>query len=101
MSVGDVEHQAERMSCGIAIHPEVVPVRYVGHPRGTECEHLLLGGIDVLDLDVEVELLGTVRVGETRRLMVGRQLEGYPAAGRLGEHRPRLVLGVELAAQNL
>ena len=55
-----------------------------------------LRGIDVLDLDVQVELLRGSRVGELRRLMLRRELKREPPPRRLGEHRPGFVFLADL-----
>jgi len=49
-----------------------VPAR---QPPGTQCQHPRLGGVDVVDHDVEMDLLRPAWVGPPRRLEIGRQLE--------------------------
>jgi Protein of unknown function (DUF3060) len=62
----------------------------VGHPAGAQGEYLTLGGVDVVDPDVEVELLRSARVGKPRRLMLRGVLEGEATALRVGQHHPRV-----------
>jgi hypothetical protein len=51
---------------GVAEHPEGVVLVGVRHPRGTQLDDLAFRVVDavVLDLDVEVKLLGAARVGK-------------------------------------
>jgi hypothetical protein len=53
-------------------HPERVVdlVSDARDPGGAKGKRLLLGLVGVLDPDVEVELLGRVRVGEARRFVL-------------------------------
>ena len=85
----------------VAEDTEVFLARRVGHPRGAQFEHIGFGPVDVVDLDVEVELLGAVRIRERGRLMVGGELEGEPAPRRIIEGHPRLVVGLDVPAQHL
>ena len=87
------------MAGGIAVHAVRVVLDGVGHPGGPQRQHLLLRGIDVVDLDVQMELLRSARVGEPRRLVLGGELKREPAPRRLGEHTPRVVFLVQAAAQ--
>src|SRR3954454_9383302 len=57
--------QAERVACGASEHPEPVLAVSIGHAGRPEGEDVTLGGVDVVDLDVEVELLRALRVGES------------------------------------
>ena len=56
-------------------HSKVVS-RLDGRLTGTERDNLAFAFIEVLHLEVDVRLLGTVRTGPDRRLMIWRQLEG-------------------------
>ena len=87
------------MACGVAEHPEPVPAMGVGHAGGAQRQDVALGGVDVVDLDVEVKLLRAPRVGKSRRLMLRRQLKREPPARRIGQNRPRLVFLRDSAAE--
>src|SRR6185295_5491330 len=80
-------YEAERMPGRVRIYPgAAVPAR---QPPGTERQHARLGGGDVVDHDVEMDLLRPARVGPLRRLEIGRQLEsdarGFVVAGDDGK----------------
>jgi hypothetical protein len=45
----------------VSIHPEPVFANGLGHPGGAQRENFPLGGVDVVDLDVEMELLRATR----------------------------------------
>ena len=47
-----------------------------GRLTGTERDNLAFPFVEVLHLEVDVSLLGTVRTGPDRRLVIRRQLEG-------------------------
>src|SRR4029453_19094565 len=66
---------------------------------GAQLTNFSLGVIDVVDEDVEVKLLRPAGVGELRWLVLGRVLERQPAATRFRQHHPRVVLGVDRAAE--
>ena len=45
------------MACRVAKDPEPVLTVGVGDAGGAQRQYVVLGGVDVVDLDVEVELL--------------------------------------------
>jgi len=52
-----------------------------GQSPGSQRQHPRRGGFDVVDHDVEVHLLGPVRIRPPRRLEVRSQLEADPRGG--------------------
>jgi hypothetical protein len=83
--------EAEGMACGVGVDaPAAGGVTGVEN-RGTESEDLLLGLVEVLDADVEVELLGAVGIRPLRRPMAVNALEGEHHAGLEVEGRPVVV----------
>ncbi len=90
------------MPGGVAENPEGVVLVGVGHPGGAEpddCAFRVVDGV-IGDLDVEVKLLRPASVGERRRLVVRRELEGQPPSRRVGQRRPGVVVLPYVAAQN-
>ena len=70
--------------------------------RRAQSEYLLLRFVQVVDAEVEVKLLGIVRVRPARRLVVLRPLEGeYGPAGNVREGHPPIALRHYLAAEQL
>src|SRR5215468_1754721 len=65
--------QAERMTGRVRVDPE--PWLGAGQPGSPQREHLRLRGSDVVNVDVQVDLLGKRRVRPARRLVAGRVLE--------------------------
>ena len=64
------------MACRVGVHGRVaVPA---GQRPGSQPQHPRCGGLDVIDHDVEMHLLGPVRVRPPRRLVAGHQLEADP-----------------------
>jgi hypothetical protein len=57
----------------VRIYPRVAVA--ARQPPGTQRQHARLGGVYVVDHDVEMHLLRPARVGPLRRLEIGRQLE--------------------------
>jgi len=57
------------VACGVSEHPKPVLAVSIGHAGRAEGQDVALGGVDVVDLDVEVELLRTLRVGESGRFV--------------------------------
>ncbi len=70
------------MARGIPVHTVGTVLDGIGHPRGAQRQHVVLSGIDVVDLDIEVELLGATRIGKLRRLVLWGQLERQPSSRR-------------------
>lgn len=87
------------MACGVSEHPEPVFAFGVVHPRSTKRQDVTLGGVDVVDLDVEVELLRAARVGKLGRLLLRGQLKRESPALQVGQDRLRLVHLDDGAAQ--
>src|SRR5262249_42340319 len=70
---GRPRYEAERVPGRVGVAPPAaLPA---GQPAGAQRQHLRLGGIDVVDHDVEMHLLRPAGVGPPRRLEAGRQLE--------------------------
>ena len=78
--IGNSPHQTERVTGRVSVNPEQVVLLGIGHSGRTERQDLALSGVDVVDGDVEVELLRTVRIGKTRRIVLRGQLKGEPTA---------------------
>lgn len=54
------------MAGRIPEHPEQLLADGVGDPGGTERQNLTFGGIRIIDLDVQVDLLRSPRIREIR-----------------------------------
>lgn len=79
------------MACGVGVDaPAAGGVTGVEN-RGAEGEDLLLGLVEVLDTDVEVELLGSGGIRPLRRPMVVNALEGEHHAGLEVKGRPVVI----------
>src|SRR5690606_30444400 len=91
---GSAGAEAERVPRRVRVNPEG-PRAVLGVQRtGTQRQHLLLGGVQVLDLQVEVELLRVVGRGPPRRHVARGALEGEErAAGHLDLHPVALAVG--------
>src|SRR6478609_11009368 len=78
--------EAERVAAGVEQHPPGLTWLLVGQGRA-EPHALGRGGVEVVDGQVEVELLGAVLVRPPRLLVVveGAEPEGHPAGA--GQHR--------------
>src|SRR5215218_8916455 len=98
--IGDSPHETEGVTGRVAVHAKEVVLVGVGHPGRAECENLTLGAVDVVDGDVEVELLRTVRIGKPRRIVLRGELKREPAPARIRQHCPGVVLFVDAAAQH-
>jgi hypothetical protein len=66
------------VSSWVAVDPKGVVFDGISDSRRTPREHLPFGGLDFADLDVEMKLLGSVRVREPRRQMFGGTLKCQP-----------------------
>jgi 2-polyprenyl-6-methoxyphenol hydroxylase-like FAD-dependent oxidoreductase len=95
-----LEADVERMPARVEQHPPAIRVGLLGRLGGAQCERLLLGFVQVLDVEVEVVPL---RRGLLRP--AGRRVAGQPApadAGRaVADHRVVGVAVQHLPAQHL
>ena len=85
---------------GIPEHPEVIVLDGIVDADSAKSENVTLGAVDVVNGDVEVELLGAVRVGELRWHVLRGGLERQPPSRRVSQHDPGLVFGVEGATEH-
>jgi Protein of unknown function (DUF3060) len=84
---------------GVSEHPEPVLAVSIGHAARAEGHDVALGRVDVVDLDVEVELLRALRVGEAGWFVFRRQLEREPSALRVCHDRPGFVDDFDVATE--
>ena len=70
------------MPGGVGVDAPAPPVRSIVQDRCAQCQHLLLGTVQIRDAEVQVELLGPGRVGPLRWLVVHDALEGQDETGR-------------------
>ena len=66
-----VEHETEGVTGRIDVDPEVLPTGLRARLGRADGEHCLLTGIEISDIEIDVQLLGMIIARPVRRSMTG------------------------------